>query len=198
MDKAKRIKRYNDENFKHTQALIFVISAVLCGVFCGFMITIYIPQNDTHYISDLFNFFVQTINFSQENMLSRLYFSLFNNFKYIILIFISFFTPLKLFFIPCILAFKGFFTSFSVSALIYHRGASGFVLSFLTTGINLIFSLPALLILATILITYSTNKSSFSQVLQIEYSLLKISALLTFISIIIDVFVSPILVGFIF
>ena len=115
-------------NKKINYFIFFVFSL---GIISGAIFLVIINENDkTNTITQITNFF-NNINMNTINSVQALKNSLFNNFTYILLLWIFGMSIIGILFNVFIVYIKGFVLGFSISALIYVYGLKGILASFI-------------------------------------------------------------------
>lgn len=139
---------YNTFSVNIAVVVIFLLIGIVSGAICCFSSFFSTSKGD------VFSVFTSLENNDFDYTFLR---SFFTFSKYPVVIFILGFTAFGIFFIPVAVFLKGFFLSFSVASVFKFVGANAFLVSVSTFGIQILFSVPAIIILSALSFEFSKN-----------------------------------------
>jgi len=132
--------------------IVFILSGIVVGTVCCFA-TDFFPSN--------LGFITQIDKLGQNGFDYSFFQSLFNFSKYPLLIFIFGLTALGFFVTPVLVFLKGFFLSFSVSAIFKCIEKNALLLAFSIFGVQVVFSIPCIIFFASVSFEFSKNFVNF-------------------------------------
>ncbi len=141
----KRIVRLGSES--RLPGLVILAALFLCGAVAG-TITAAGIRGDAR--GTLFSFLdgYLALMKSGPSAAARLGRAFLNAFQYHIVVFLAGFTALGVFLVPLVIAARGFFLSFALTAFVYAYGGQGLFLALGALGIQALLSLPCLFFLS--------------------------------------------------
>ncbi len=197
MDKFKGIIKLNKKT------LIFFTVLLIIGILSGSIFMAILSDNDKQLIADYFNNFILNIESGKINYLQAIKNGLFNNLLYIIIIWILGISIIGIPIVIVMFFIKSFTLGFSISSIIFNYKLKGCLLSFINIFPHQILNFLVYIILTTYSIFLSLRiinsiikkKTIDFKIIMNKYIKVLIFSIVTIIiSIILEVFLTPILI----
>jgi len=129
-------------------SVVFFAALLLCGIIAGGIANSYLSADSGQALGKYISEFISSHSLDADPKRPFLD-AIINSFKYPIVIFLLGYTVFGFASIPIIVFLKGFFISFSATAIMRTLGYQGIALALSMYGIQAFFSIPCILIIAT-------------------------------------------------
>lgn len=178
----------------------FTFFIITLGIISGSIFLIIINQNDKTSVIEQITNFMNNINNNNINNVQALKNSLFNNFTYVMLIWILGMSIIGIIFNIFFIYIKGFVIGFSISSLIYVYGVKGILASFIYIFPHQILNIFIIIILGIYSIMFTNNlykvilgnrNTGIRNFIKKYLYILLISIIITIISSLIETFFTP-------
>lgn len=196
-DKLKSLIKLNKK------LLLFFTILLIIGIITGAIFMAILNENDKILIRDYFTNFISNIENNKLNYFSGLKNGLFNNLLYVILIWVIGISIIGAPIVVIMFFIKSFILGFSISSVIFNFNFKGCLLSFINIFPHQIINFVVYILLSTYSIFFSLRLiNSIINKKQIDFKLMMnkyikiliISVILIVISILIETFITPILI----
>lgn len=178
----------------------FTFFIITLGIISGSIFLIIINQTDKTSVIEQITNFMNNINNNNINNVQALKNSLFNNFTYVMLIWILGMSIIGIIFNIFFIYIKGFVIGFSISSLIYVYGVKGILASFIYIFPHQILNIFIIIILGIYSIMFTNNlykvilgnrNTGIRNFIKKYLYILLISIIITIISSLIETFFTP-------
>ncbi|NLY78231.1 MAG: stage II sporulation protein M [Tissierellia bacterium] len=153
-----KLRRWLFNHFRDNFLIYFIVTVLFCiGIIIG-AVTIKVMESERiNSIMQFVNGLFKSINSSDINNVSVLKQSLIDNFKAILLVWISSALIVGVILVPAIILFKGFALGFSVGFFVNEFGFKGFLFSVLGIFSQNLFIIPGIIAISSIGLAFSIN-----------------------------------------
>lgn len=198
-----KLKRRIFNHYRDNFLTYFIVTIIFSiGIIIGAVATKILEPEKNNEIMMFFNSFIKFIDSNGLDSISILKQSILDNFKAILLIWVTSLVYIGIFVVPAIMLFRGFALGLSVGFFVNEYGLKGFLFSILGIFSQNLFIVPGLISIASIGMTYTIsnikrrklrirNSIVFSSL--IDYSVLTLLfSILIFIGCLIEAYLTPV------